>query len=61
MTKAQLSRQLNLLLIDLAKVDKRMQSIAKKLDIPENNDIKSLLSQVKSLIEIGEQACLHQS
>lgn len=55
MTKAQLNRQLNLLLVDLAKVDKRMQRISKKLDIPENNDIKNLLAQVESLIEIGEQ------
>jgi len=61
MTKAQLNRQLNLLLVDLAKVDKRMSKIAKKLDIPENNDIKNLLAQIESLIEIGEQACLHQS
>lgn len=61
MTKAQLNRQLNLLLVDLAKVDKRMSKIAKKLDIPENNDIKNLLAKVESLIEIGEQACLHQS
>lgn len=61
MTKSQLNRQLNLLLVDLAKVDKRMSKIAKKLDIPENNDIKNLLAQIESLIEIGEQACLHQS
>ena len=61
MTKSQLNRQLNLLLVDLAKVDKRMQRIAKKLDIPENNDIKNLLAQIGSLIEIGESACLAQS
>ena len=61
MTKFQLNRQLNLLLVDLSKVDKRMQRIAKKLDIPENNDVKNLLVQIESLIEIGEQSCLHQS
>ena len=57
MTKAQLDRQLNLLLVDLGKVDKRMQRIAKKLDIPENNDIKNLLAQIEALIEIGESSC----
>lgn len=57
MTKAQLNRQLNLLVVDLAKVDKRMQRIAKKLDIPENNDIKNLLAEIESLIEIGESSC----
>jgi len=57
MTKTQLNRQLNLLLVDLGKVDTRMQKIANKLDIPEHIEIKNILKQIQELIEIGESKC----
>lgn len=57
MNKTQLNRQLNFLLVDLGKVDKRMDNLAKKLDIPKNTEIKNILKQIQQLIEIGESKC----
>ena len=61
MTKQQLLKQLNILHKELTLADNRLWKISTKLSIPENNDIKNLLAQVKSLIEIGESSCLAQS
>ena len=52
MTKAQqqINRQLYLLQKDALKVEKRMSSIAKKLNIPDNEDIKKIINEINELI-----------
>lgn len=50
MNKEQLNRQMILLQKDALKVQSRMNKIAKKLDIPENEDIKKIISEIEQLI-----------
>lgn len=52
MTKVQqqINRQLILLQKDALRVQSRMNKIAKKLDIPENEDIKKIVNEINELI-----------
>ena len=50
MTEEQLNRQLVLLQKDALKVEKRMNSISKKLGIDENEDIKKIINEIQQLI-----------
>jgi len=50
MTREQLNKQLVLLQKDALRVQKRMDKIANKLDIPENEDIKKIVSDIQQLI-----------
>jgi len=51
MTRDQLNKQLVLLQKDALKVEKRMSSIAKKLDIPDNEDIKKIVNEIQLLLQ----------
>jgi len=50
MTREQLNRQLVLLQKDAIRVQSRMNKIAKKLGIPENEDIKKIVNEIQQLI-----------
>lgn len=57
MTSKQLNRHLNILYKHLVLADNRMHTIANKLGIEQNTDLKVLLAQVEELIKIGEEKC----
>jgi len=46
----QINRQLIFLIKDALRVQKRMDKIANKLGIPENEDIKKIVNEIQQLI-----------
>lgn len=54
MKKEQLKRELEFLLKDLFKVNKRMNKIAEKLGIDQHEGVQAALNEVKALLELME-------
>lgn len=51
----QLKRELEFLLKDLTKVNKRMNKIADKLDIERHEGVQSALNDVQTLLKMFEE------
>ena len=55
MNKKQVLKQLQMLNKQLVLANNRMYKISQKLNIPENEDIKKIISEVEELIKLGEK------
>lgn len=55
MTREQLNRHMVLLMKDVLKVQKRMDTISKKLGVDENEDIKKIASEIQQLVRWDEK------
>lgn len=55
MKKEQLKRELEFLLKDLFKVNKRMSKISDKLNIDKHEGVQTALNDVKTLLELMEK------
>ena len=55
MKKEQLKRELEFILKDLTKVNKRMNKIADKLDIERHEGVQSALNDVQTLLKMFEE------
>lgn len=55
MKKEQLKRELEFMLKDLTKVNKRMIKVADKLDIERHEGVQSALSDVQTLLKMFEE------
>lgn len=55
MKKEQLKREMEFILKDLTKVNKRMNKIADKLDIERHEGVQSALNDVQTLLKMFEE------
>jgi len=55
MTHKQLLKQLHSINKQLVLCSNKMHKISKKLNIPENEDIQKVISDIEELIRIGEE------